>query len=199
MKKIVILGLSVALLGGLAGCGTDSDDSASSSSSTQKASQTSNSQTSSEANTNFKVSVDDAIKAYQEAYPDSDITSVDLETSFGKYLYKIEGVDDNKEYEVRVDADTKEVSKEREENLDTEDKDGVKRKEDKLDLDNLLSVEKVSDIAVKHVGKGKATDWSLDKDMGKTYWEVKVMDGHKETEVKIDAKSGDVLESETDD
>ncbi|BBM17838.1 hypothetical protein G15_1484 [Enterococcus avium] len=199
MKKIVILGLSVALLGGLAGCGTDSDDSASSSSSTQKTSQTSNSQTSSEANTNFKVSVDDAIKAYQEAYPDSDITSVDLETSFGKYLYKIEGVDDNKEYEVRVDADTKEVSKEREENLDTEDKDGVKRKEDKLDLDNLLSVEKVSDIAVKHVGKGKATDWSLDKDMGKTYWEVKVMDGHKETEVKIDAKSGDVLESETDD
>lgn len=199
MKKIVILGLSVALLGGLAGCGTDSDDSASSSSSTQKTSQTSNSQTSSEANTNFKVSVDDAIKAYQEAYPDSDITSVDLETSFGKYLYKIEGVDDNKEYEVRVDADSKEVSKEREENLDTEDKDGVKRKEDKLDLDNLLSVEKVSDIAVKHVGKGKATDWSLDKDMGKTYWEVKVMDGHKETEVKIDAKSGDVLESETDD
>ncbi|MGO3604367.1 MAG: PepSY domain-containing protein [Enterococcus malodoratus] len=199
MKKIVILGLSVALLGGLAGCGTDSDDSASSSSSTQKTSQTSNSQTSSEATTNFKVSVDDAIKAYQEAYPDSDITSVDLETSFGKYLYKIEGVDDNKEYEVRVDADTKEVSKEREENLDTEDKDGVKRKEDKLDLDNLLSVEKVSDIAVKHVGKGKATDWSLDKDMGKTYWEVKVMDGHKETEVKIDAKSGDVLESETDD
>lgn len=199
MRKIVILGLSVALLGGLAGCGTDSDDSASSSSSTQKTSQTSNSQTSSEATTNFKVSVDDAIKAYQEAYPDSDITSVDLETSFGKYLYKIEGVDDNKEYEVRVDADTKEVSKEREENLDTEDKDGVKRKEDKLDLDNLLSVEKVSDIAVKHVGKGKATDWSLDKDMGKTYWEVKVMDGHKETEVKIDAKSGDVLESETDD
>ncbi|MGP5430980.1 PepSY domain-containing protein [Enterococcus malodoratus] len=199
MKKIVILGLSVALLGGLAGCGTDSDDSASSSSSTQKTSQTSNSQTSSEATTNFKVSVDDAIKAYQEAYPDSDITSVDLETSFGKYLYKIEGVDDNKEYEVRVDADSKEVSKEREENLDTEDKDGVKRKEDKLDLDNLLSVEKVSDIAVKHVGKGKATDWSLDKDMGKTYWEVKVMDGHKETEVKIDAKSGDVLESETDD
>lgn len=199
MKKIVILGLSVALLGGLAGCGTDSDDSASSSSSTQKTSQTSNSQTSSEATTNFKVSVDDAIKAYQEAYPDSDITSVDLETSFGKYLYKIEGVDDNKEYEVRVDADTKEVSKEREENLDTEDKDGVKRKEDKLDLDNLLSVEKVSDIAVKHVGKGKAIDWSLDKDMGKTYWEVKVMDGHKETEVKIDAKSGDVLESETDD
>lgn len=194
MKKVIVFGLSVALLGGLAGCNTNSDDANSSSSTSQKTSQTS-----SEASTNFKVSVDDAIKSYQEVYPDSDITSIDLETSFGKYLYKIEGVDDNTEYELRVDADTKEVSKEREESLDTEDKAGAKRKEDKLDLENLLSVEKVSDIAAKHVGKGKATDWSLDKDLGTTYWEVKVMDGHKETEVKIDAKSGEVLESENDD
>lgn len=196
MKKIIVLALSGVLLGGLAGCGTDSDDSANSSSTTQKTSQ---SQTSSEATTDFKVSVADAIKAYQEAYPDSDITSIDLETSFGNYLYKIEGVDDSKEYEIQVDADTKEVSKEREEALDTEEQDGVKRKEDKLDLENLLSVEKVADIATKQVGSGKATDWSLDKDMGTTYWEVKVEDGHKETEVKIDAKSGKVLETETDD
>lgn len=196
MKKIIVLALSGVLLGGLAGCGTDSDDSANSSSTTQKTSQ---SQTSSEATTDFKVSVADAIKAYQEAYPDSDITSIDLETSFGNYLYKIEGVDDSKEYEIQVDADTKEVSKEREEALDTEEQDGVKRKEDKLDLENLLSVEKVADIATKQVGSGKATDWSLDKDMGTAYWEVKVEDGHKETEVKIDAKSGKVLETETDD
>ena len=199
MKKIIILGLSVALLGGLAGCNSDSDDSNSSSSTSEKTTQTSKSQASNETNTNFKVSVEDAIKAYQEAYPDSDITSIDLETSFGSYLYKIEGVDDNKEYEVRVNADTKEVSKEREEELDMEDKEGVKRKEDKLDLENLISIEKVSDIATKHVGAGKATDWSLDKDLGTTYWEVKVMDGQKETEVKVDAQSGDILESETDD
>lgn len=194
MKRTIILGLSIALLGGLTGCNSNSDNANNASSTSQKTSQSS-----SEMNTNFKVSVDDAIKEYREVYPDSDISSVDLETSFGKYLYKIEGVDDNTEYELRVDADTKEVSKEREEGLDTEDKAGAKRKEDKLDLENLLSIEKVSDIATKHVGKGKATDWSLDKDLGTTYWEVKVMDGRKETEVKIDAKSGEVLESETDD
>ncbi|MDT2522480.1 PepSY domain-containing protein [Enterococcus raffinosus] len=198
MKKLIILGLSVVLLGGLAGCNSDSEEPNGSSTTSQKTSQTSKKQTSSEQNTNFQVSVEDAIKEYQKEYPDSDITSIDLETSFGRYLYKVEGVDDNKEYEVRVDADTKEISKEREEELDMEDKDGVKRKEDKLDLANLLSVVKVSDIAIKHVGSGKATDWSLDKDMGTTYWEVKVMDGHKETEVKIDAQSGDILETETD-
>ena len=193
MKKVIILGLSVALLGGLAGCNSDSEESISSSSTSKQTSQTSKSQSSSQKNTNFKVSVEDAIKEYQKEYPDSDITSIDLETSFGNYFYKIEGVDDNKEYEVRVDADTKKVSKEREEELDMEDK------EDKLNIENLLSIEKVSEIATENVGSGKATDWSLDKDMGTTYWEVKVIDGQKETEVKINAQSGEVLETETDD
>ena len=199
MKKVIILGLSVALLGGLAGCNSDSEESISSSSTPQQTSQTSKGQSSSQQNTDFKVSIEDAIKEYQKEYPDSDITSIDLETSFGNYFYKIEGVDDNKEYEVRVDADTKKVSKEREEELDMEDKEGVKRKEDKLNIDNLLSIEKVSEIATENVGSGKATEWSLDKDMGITYWEVKVFDGQKETEVKINAQSGDVLETETDD
>lgn len=199
MKKIIIFGLSLGLIGGLAGCGSDSTDSANSSTS-QTTSQSSQSQASSErSNQSFKVSADEAIKAYQEAYPDSDITSLELESSLGKYVYKIEGVDDEKEYEMTVNADTKDVSKEREETLDADDKGGAKRKEDKLELDKLLSVEKVSDLAVEHVGKGEATEWSLDKELGTTYWEVKVKDGQKETDVKVDAQSGKILESETDD
>ncbi|MGX7204079.1 PepSY domain-containing protein [Enterococcus pingfangensis] len=196
MKKIIVLGLSAALLAGLAGCGSDPEYS-SGSSSAQETSQAS--QSSNEADTDFKVSVDDAINAYQEAYPDSDITSIDLEKSLGNYVYKIEGVDDDKEYELRVDANTKAVSKEREENLDTEDQAGVKRTEDKLDLQDLLSIKQVSDIAEEHVGNGKATDWSLDKEDGTTYWEVKVTNGNEETEVKIDAQSGEVLETDVDD
>lgn len=198
MKKIIIVGLSAVVLVGLAGCGSNSDDS-SGSSSTQKTSQSVKVSSEGETRADVNVSVADAIKAYQEAYPDSDITSIDLETSLEKYLYKIEGVDDDKEYELRVDANTKAVSKEREENLDAEDRNGVKRTEDKLDLEGLLSIEQVSDIAEKHVGKGEAVDWSLDKDAGTMYWEVKVIAGQDETEVKIDATSGEVLETEIDD
>ncbi|MDT2597808.1 PepSY domain-containing protein [Enterococcus dongliensis] len=198
VKKIIIVGLSAVVLIGLAGCGSNSDDS-SGSSSTQKTSQSVKVSSEGETRADVNVSVADAIKAYQEAYPDSDITSIDLETSLGKYLYKIEGVDDDKEYELRVDANTKAVSKEREENLDAEDRNGVKRTEDKLDLEGLLSIEQVSDIAEKHVGKGEAVDWSLDKDAGTMYWEVKVIAGQDETEVKIDATSGEVLETEIDD
>ncbi|MDT2827792.1 MAG: PepSY domain-containing protein [Enterococcus viikkiensis] len=199
MKKIIIFGLSLGFIGGLAGCGSEPTDSANSNTA-QTTSQSSQSQASSEGNAqSFKVSVEEAIKAYQEAYPNSDVTSLDLESSLGKYVYKIEGVDDEKEYEMTVNADTKDMSKEREEMLDAEDKNGAKRKEDKLELNKLLSVEKVSALAVEHVGKGEATEWGLDKDLGTTYWEVKVKDGQKETEVKVDAQSGKILESETDD
>lgn len=91
MKKVIILGLSVALLGGLAGCNSDSEESISSSSTPQQTSQTSKSQSSSQQNTDFKVSIEDAIKEYQKEYPDSDITSIDLETSLGTIFTKSKG------------------------------------------------------------------------------------------------------------
>lgn len=199
MKKIMVFGLAVALLGGVAGCSDTSDTANSSSSTSQTISQTKQTQASSKGQISFKVTVEEAIKTYQETYPDSDITSIELETSFGKYSYKIEGVDDEREYEVQVNANTKEVSKDSAENLDSEDKDGVKRNADKLDLENLLSVERAAEIAAKKAGGGKAEEWQLGKELGTTYWEVKVVDGHKETDVKLDAKSGEVLETEIDD
>lgn len=199
MKKIMVFGLAVALLGGVAGCSDTSDTANNSSSTSQTISQTKQTQASSKGQISFKVTVEEAIKTYQETYPDSDITSIELETSFGKYSYKIEGVDDEREYEVQVNADTKEISKDSAENLDSEDKAGVKRNADKLDLENLLSVERAAEIAAKKAGGGKAEEWQLDKELGTTYWEVKVVNGHKETDVKLDAKSGEVLETEIDD
>lgn len=222
MNKVIILGLSFALLGSLTGCNSDSEKTNSSSSTSLKTSQSINQQDSdfktnvedvvssssispktsqsiSQQTSNFKVSVEDAIKEYQKEYPNSDITSINLEPSFGNYFYKIEGVDNNKEYTIRVNANTKKISKEREEYLDIEDKEGRKRTKDKLNINNLLSIEKVSAIAIENVGNGKVTDWSLSKDMGTTYWKVNVIDRHKELEVKINAQSGNVLETEMDD
>ena len=43
----------------------------------------------------------------------------------------------------------------------------------------MLSLEEISDSAVKEAGGGQATDWDLDKEMNVTYWEVKVEDGNK--------------------
>ncbi|MBS5820698.1 MAG: PepSY domain-containing protein [Enterococcus gilvus] len=201
MTKKLMLSVFLTMVVGLAGCSAQPNETSESTTASQETKQTKDHQSNSEGSgdPNVKVSVEEAIGAYQEAYPDSDITSIELDTSFGKYLYKIEGVGDKKEYELHVDAETKKVSKEHEETLDRDEQEGVKRNEDKIDATNLLSIKKVSEIAAYHVGKGKASEWTLEQELGTTYWEVKVVDGQTETEVKVDAHSGKILETESGD
>lgn len=215
MKKLTIalVGLSMAIL--LTGCNTnkkaESPSSGNTATSVSKASESSstvassNTAESSATGTtqgttvaDLKVSLEDAIKLYQAEYPNTDITGIDLDTSFGKFFYKVEGMSDDTEYEVKIDAETKAIQKEHEEKLDPDEQNGVKRQEEKLDLSNVMGVQEVADIALKEVGAGEATDWSLDKDLGTTYWEVKIQDGNKETEVKINAQTGEVLQTEID-
>lgn len=166
-------------------------------STTQDVSDTSNSTT--KKTSQRKVSVEDAIKAYNEAYPNTSITSLDLDPSFGIYYYEIKGVDDSKEYEVKINAETGELKKEREETLDQDEQNGVEKKNEALELKDILSIEDVSKIAEDSVGEGTANEWSLERDLSLTYWEVKVQTGNKEMTVKINAQTGDVLEKELDD
>lgn len=208
MKKTTIF-MGIAFLGLLAGCTqntTQSSTAQSTDSSTSTAMSTADSteqSTSSEAaNTTGElpsVTVDEAIQIFQDTYPDAVVTSLELDTTFGNYFYKIEGVDDTNEYELTIDAETKAVSDERTEKLDADEQNGVKKAEDQLNTQDLLSLTEISDIAVHEVGGGEATDWDLDKEMNVTYWEVKVQEGNTKTNVKINAQTGEVLETEIDD
>lgn len=65
-----------------------------------------------------------------------------------------------------------------------------KEKEDGLAVDKLITIEEAAKIAVDKVGSGTATDWDLDKDLGTTYWEVKVKNGNQSTSVKINSQTG---------
>lgn len=205
-KKMMVVG-TLCLGFALAGC-TNTDKSLEankeskmstkvSQSITQDVSGTSNSTT--KKTSQRKVSVEDAIKAYNEAYPNTSITSLDLDPSFGIYYYEIKGVDDSKEYEVKINAETGELKKEREETLDQDEQNGVEKKNEALELKDILSIEDVSKIAEDSVGEGTANEWSLERDLSLTYWEVKVQTGNKEMTVKINAQTGDVLEKELDD
>lgn len=145
------------------------------------------------------VSVKEAIKIFQKEYPDTDITSIDLNSSFGKYFYEIESIDDSVEYSAKIDAKSKKISDKEKDRLDADDRGANKRKEEKLDTKDIISVKKASDLAIKEVGKGKATDWKLDRELDTTYWKVTIKNKSKSTEVMIDAKTGDVLSTEIDD
>ena len=74
------------------------------------------------------------------------------------------------------------------------------RNQKALDFKGTISRDDASRIAEEHI-KGTSEEWKLeqDEDTGKTYWEVKVKNGHRETEVKINAHTKEVISTEHDD
>ena len=208
MKKILYGSMTGLALFLVAGC-TSKTPTAVSSTNEQKETVISTTETSSsvqqEATTTSEktsavaVSLEKLTTAFEKKYPEAKITSLQLDTDFGRYFYEIEGVDQQKEYQVEVNAETGEFTKEKVETLDADEQNGVKMQEEALDLTNIISREQATTLAEKEAKVGQATDWKLEKELGITYWEVKVKEGQQKIEVKIDAHSGKILTTERDD
>ena len=208
MKKILYGSMTGLALFLVAGC-TSKTPTAVSSTNEQKETVISTTETSSsvqqEATTTSEktsavaVSLEKVTTAFEKKYPEAKITSLQLDTDFGRYFYEIEGVDQQKEYRVEVNAETGEFTKEKVETLDADEQNGVKMQEEALDLTNIISREQATTLAEKEAKVGQATDWKLEKELGITYWEVKVKEGQQKIEVKIDAHSGKILTTERDD
>ena len=207
MKKILYGSMTGLALFLVAGC-TPKTPTAVSSTNEQKETAISTSETSSsvqqeattisEKTSAVAVSLEKVTTAFEKKYPEAKITSLQLDTDFGRYFYEIEGVDQQKEYQVEVNAETGEFTKEKVETLDADEQNGVKMQEEALDLTNIISREQATTLAEKEAKVGQATDWKLEKELGITYWEVKVKEGQQKIEVKIDAHSGEILTTERD-
>ena len=208
MKKILYGALTGFALFLVAGC-TPKTPTAVSSTNEQKETAISTSEisssvqqeatTTSEKTSAVAVSLEKVTTAFEKKYPEAKITSLQLDTDFGRYFYEIEGVDKQKEYQVEVNAETGEFTKEKVETLDADEQNGVKMQEEALDLTKIISREQATTLAEKEAKVGQATDWKLEKELGITYWEVKVKEGQQKIEVKIDAHSGKILTTERDD
>lgn len=195
MKKIA---LAIVLLSALtvAGCSRQGNNPPPAESKPANSSMSSDTNQSKVGIVQLKVSTEDAIQRYRETYPDTDITSISLEYKLGRPIYQIEGVDDTKEYELTINADTNDILQQKDENLDHDDQN--KRQEEALQLDGILNADKIAEIAHSNA-RGSVVEMELTKDLGTTYWEVKLEDGKLETELKIDAQTGNILEKEQDD
>ena len=207
MKKILYGSMTGLALFLVAGC-TSKTPTAVSSTNEQKETVISTTETSSsvqqeattisEKTSAVAVSLEKVTTAFEKKYPEAKITSLQLDTDFGRYFYEIEGVDQQKEYQVEVNAETGEFTKEKVETLDADEQNGVKMQEEALDLTNIISREQATTLAEKEAKVGQATDWKLEKELGITYCEVKLKECQQKIEVKIDALSGEILTTERD-
>ena len=146
-------------------------------------------------NIQIKLSQQEAIDKFHQQFSGKQLKSIELNREGKHYLYEIEGFDSNNEYSVNINAETGQIGHVHSEKLDHDD-----RNQKALDLKGTISRDDASRIAEEHV-KGTSEEWKLeqDEDTGKTYWEVKVKNGHQESEVKINAHTKEVISTEHDD
>lgn len=203
MKKktwitIGLMSLSAAVL---VGCTTTTDNTTNRSSTTIMSTTTSDGNTSLDSTENAMTTMSwqDAVAVFQEKFPDTSITSISFDTSFGKWYYNIEGINETTEFELRIDPATGETSREEQQTLDKDEQNAAYRESEALDLEGVISIEEASQIALDAVGSGEVTDLDLERELSVTYWKVTIEDGRKEFEVSIDARTKEVLTTERDD
>lgn len=134
----------------------------------------------------FNISLDDAVDKFKETFPSEgvDVSSVELDEDDDNYVYDIQGFDENKEYEAKIDAESGEVLAQEEE-TDEEVKDNVA-----IDFVSIISPKEAMDKALEN-NEGYVKSYEIESnDEGKLVYKIDVEDGD---DVELDAESGDIL------
>lgn len=130
----------------------------------------------------FEVSLDDALEIARSESGAEDPYKVAMEWSDGAWQWEIDLTADGQEWEFEIDATTGEIR-------DFE-SDSESDAETPLDLDSVMGHHEAMETAVAE-RPGRVTDWELKRDDGRQVYEVEIDD---ETEVKIDADTGEIME-----
>lgn len=134
----------------------------------------------------FNISLDDAVDKFKETFPSEgvEVSSVELDEDDDNYVYDIQGFDENKEYEAKIDAESGEVLAQEEE-TDEEVKDNVA-----IDFVSIISPKEAMDKALEN-NEGYVKSYEIESnDEGKLVYKIDVEDGD---DVELDAESGDIL------
>lgn len=134
----------------------------------------------------FDISLDDAVDKFKETFPSEgvEVSSVELDEDEDNYVYDIQGFDENKEYEAKIDAESGEILAQEEE-TDEEVKDNVA-----IDFVSIISPKEAMNKALEN-NEGYVKSYEIESnDEGKLVYKIDVEDGD---DVELDAESGDIL------
>ena len=135
----------------------------------------------------FKVSLDDAVNKFKEAFEVDgiEVSSLEFDEDDGKYVYDIKGFKDDEEFEAKIDAESGEVlSKE-------QDKDDDKEDDKAIDFTKVKAPKEAIAKALEN-NKGFVKSYELDfNDQGKLVYEIDVVNGD---DVELDAETLDIIQ-----
>lgn len=145
-----------------------------------------------------KVSLEKARELFKQQYPNADISESQLKKQLNKTVYRLTGLSDTEELEMQIDSQTGDISHLTKETLDTDEQHGVARQKERFDFKSLMTLEAAQKKA-QHYFDGDVLEATLEKDDGVVYWEIEGHQKHQKMQVKIDATTGEVVDTELDD
>ncbi|MDO5714220.1 MAG: PepSY domain-containing protein [Tissierellia bacterium] len=138
----------------------------------------------------YPVSPKEAVEVFMEQFPNSQLTKIKLDHSDHGYVYKIEGVTQGEEHEVKVHALTKELVK-----VETEADDENKSGEVFEYNDKVIDWKEGMKNALEKIGAtAYVKEWELSMENGKLVYEFDVKNDDNSIDVVVDAFTGEVLE-----
>lgn len=138
---------------------------------------------------NIKVNPEDVFDIFMEKYPNAKVKQIQLDKDMGNYVYKVEGFEDNMEYELKINPIEGNIIKE--------------DSETDSDIDDLpitrLHAEKVNAIvnkAMEEAGENaKLEEWTIEVDDGRVELEVEIdRKGFDDEERVYDVDTGTLIE-----
>lgn len=138
----------------------------------------------------------DAIARFNDKFPNSDVTKLQLEYEGPFLKYEFVGNDGVNRNTFEINAQTGDVLKERQKPLKEKMKDPQRREAKALDLENLLPLAEINDLALEQSPVKNPFQWELDRAKERTVWKVELADdtGGQVTELKIDAQDGTLVQ-----
>ncbi len=134
---------------------------------------------------------EEAFDIYMEEYPATTVKEVQLDRDMGQYVYKIEGYDAEKEYEIKIDPISGDILK-RDEDMDILDDDDL----EEVTREDTEKVAALVDEALLAAGADAVLDeWSLELDDGRTELEVDIeRSGLDNIEYTYNVETGQLIE-----
>lgn len=143
----------------------------------------------------IQTELDNALALFYDQFPQADVVEINIHQHRENldYVFKIEGIHNFRELEMKVYQGQTFVSFD-----DTDDEDN---EDDIIDLTEVYSVDYLTQEAIKYSGFSTPLDWELEysDDYHETVWEIELTDGYYHVDVKLGAVTGNLLEIDYED
>lgn len=140
----------------------------------------------------IKVVPSEAFNIFTKKHPDTKIQKLELDFEDGLYVYEVEGYDNAKKYELKINSMDGKILKEEQEDRNNDDKEG------KIELEDVNKIKGLVDKTLKDAGNNyKIEEWTLKSEAGQPIFKIEVVDNkNNDIEYKYNVNTGELIEKD---